>query len=66
MFSDIQVFKCFLCACAANDAGHEATSGPPQELAVKRLVYNRCETYFSYIQGCAIAHIQTLIGVIIM
>ena len=29
---------CFLCVCAANDAGHEATGGPPQELAAKRLV----------------------------
>ena len=40
MFSEIQVFKCFLCTCAANDAGREATGGPPQELAVKRLVNN--------------------------
>ena len=37
-FSEIQVFKCFLCACAANDAGRKATSGPPQELGTKRLV----------------------------
>ena len=37
-FSEIQVFKCFLCACAANDAGREATGGSPQELAVKQLV----------------------------
>ena len=34
------VFKCFLCACAANDAGREATGGPQQELAAKRLVVN--------------------------
>ena len=39
MFSEIQVFKCFVCACAANDAGREASGGPPQELDVKRLVY---------------------------
>ena len=38
MFSEIQVFKCFLCACTANDASREATGGPPQELAAKRLV----------------------------
>ena len=38
VFSEIQVFKCFLCACAANDAGCEATGGPPQELGAKRLV----------------------------
>ena len=38
-FSEIKVFKCFLCACAANDAGCEATGGPPQELVAKRLVY---------------------------
>ena len=37
-FSEIQVFKCFLCACAANDAGREATGGSPQELAAKQLV----------------------------
>ena len=33
-----EVFKCFLCACAANNAGHKATASPPQELDVKRLV----------------------------
>ena len=40
MFSEIriQLLKCFLCARAANDAGHEATGGPPQEPTVKRLV----------------------------
>ena len=27
----LEVFKCFLCACAANDAGRKATGGPPQE-----------------------------------
>ena len=32
------LYDCFLCACAANDAGHEATGGPLQELAAKRLV----------------------------
>ena len=32
VFSEIKVFKCFLCACAANDAGREVTGGPPQEL----------------------------------
>ena len=32
--------QCFLCACVANDACREATSGPPQELAAKRLVRN--------------------------
>ena len=35
----LEVFKCFLCACAANDAGRKATASPPQELDVKRLVY---------------------------
>ena len=39
MFSNIQVLKCFLCACVANDAGHFVTGGPPQELGVKRLVF---------------------------
>ena len=39
VFSEIQVFKCFLCACTANDAGHKATGDRLQELAVKRLVY---------------------------
>ena len=39
MFSEIQVFKCFLCTCAANDAGCEATGGPPQELGAKQLAY---------------------------
>ena len=34
MFSEIQVFKCFLCAYAANDVG----GGPPQELDAKQLV----------------------------
>ena len=38
MFSEIQVFKCFLCACAENDAGRKATGGTPQELAAKWLV----------------------------
>ena len=38
MFSEIQVFKCFLCAFAANDAGRDATGGPLQELGAKRLV----------------------------
>ena len=38
MFSEIKVFKCFLCVCAANDAGRKATGGPPQELDAKRLV----------------------------
>ena len=28
----LEIFKCFLCACAANDAGREATAGPPPEL----------------------------------
>ena len=37
---EIQVFKCYLCACAANDAGREMTGGPPQELDTKRLVSN--------------------------
>ena len=32
--------QCFLCTCVANDACREATSGPPQELAAKRLVIN--------------------------
>ena len=31
VFSEIQVFKCYLCACAANDASRFATGGPPQE-----------------------------------
>ena len=39
MFSEIQVFKCFLCVCAANDTGRKATGGPPQELDAKQLVY---------------------------
>ena len=30
--------QCFLCACVANDVGHKATGGPPQELAAKQLV----------------------------
>ena len=30
VFSEIKVFKCFLCACVANDAGCKATGG--QEL----------------------------------
>ena len=52
MFSEIKVFKCFLCACVANDAGHEATGGPPQELAAKQLViiyiyFNRFWTHLS-------------------
>ena len=37
-------FQCFLCACAANDAGRDATGDPLQELDAKRLVlyiYNR-------------------------
>ena len=34
----LEIFKCFLCACAANDASREATGGPPQELAAKQLV----------------------------
>ena len=38
VFSDIKVFKCFLCSCAANDAGRKATGGPPQEIAAKQLV----------------------------
>ena len=38
MFSEIQVFRCFLCTCAANDAGHKVTGGSPQELATKQLV----------------------------
>ena len=42
MLSEIHVFKCFLCACAANGVGREATDGPPQELATKRLV---CHMY---------------------
>ena len=39
--SEIKVFKCFLCACVANDAGRFTTGGPPQELAAKRLVSNK-------------------------
>ena len=35
----LEVFKCFLCACTANDAGRKVTGGPPQELHTKRLVY---------------------------
>ena len=37
VFQKFKVFKCFLCACAANDAGREATGGSPQELAAKQL-----------------------------
>ena len=33
--SNLQMLSC---ACAANDAGREATGGSPQELAVKQLV----------------------------
>ena len=43
---EIQAFKRFLCACAANDAGREATGGPPQELDAKRLVTNIIMTEF--------------------
>ena len=32
VFLEMKVFKCFLCECVANDAGSEATGGPPQEL----------------------------------
>ena len=28
VFSEIKVFKCFLCASAPNDTGREATGGP--------------------------------------
>ena len=37
-FSEIQAFICFLCACVANDAGHEATGDPLQDLDAKQLV----------------------------
>ena len=37
-FQKFKPSKCFLCACAANDAGRLTTSGPPQELEAKRLV----------------------------
>ena len=47
--SEIPVFKCFLCACAANDAGREMTGGPPQELDAKRLVYNIPNIYILYL-----------------
>ena len=40
MFSEIKVFKCFLCVCRANDAGRKATGGPQQELVAKQLVRN--------------------------
>ena len=40
VFSEIKVFKCFLCACAANDAGREVNGGLLQELTAKRLVYH--------------------------
>ena len=35
VFSEIKVFKYFLCTCAANDASRKATGGPPQELTAK-------------------------------
>ena len=38
VFAEIKTFKCFLCACTANDASRKVTGGPPQELAAKRLV----------------------------
>ena len=40
----LEVFKCFLCACAANDAGREATGGPPPDLDAKRLVNKNIHT----------------------
>ena len=49
VFSEIKVFKCFLCTCAANDAGHKATGGPPQELDAKRLVLVIFRTIVMYI-----------------
>ena len=48
MFSEIQVFKCFLCTCVANDAGHEANGSPPQELDAKQLVYIYMYVYTHY------------------
>ena len=44
VFSEVQVFKCFLCACAENDAGRKTTSGPPLELDAKRLEINVKDT----------------------
>ena len=35
VFSEIKVFKCFLCAYTTNDASRKATGGPPQELTAK-------------------------------
>ena len=39
MFSEIQVFKCFLCACAANDAGRKATRRPSAGASRKAASY---------------------------
>ena len=58
-FSDIQVFKCFLCACAANDAGRFVTGGPLQELDAKLLVlYN----YMHINSAIATYHAPTIMG----
>ena len=53
MFAEIQLFQCVLCACAANDAGREATGGSPHELAAKRLVllYTHAGFYTGFIAG---------------
>ena len=51
VFSEIKVFKCFLCACAANDAGRKATSGSPQELGAKWLVHHKTLSFFNVQRG---------------
>ena len=40
-FQKFKSSNVFLCACVANDAGREATGGPPEELDAKRLVSNK-------------------------
>ena len=63
MFSEIQVFKCFLCACAANDAGRKATGGPLQELAAKRIVYNMCVSACVCVRACVCACVRVCVCV---
>ena len=52
----LEVFKCFLCACTANDAGRKVTGGPPQELDTKRLVYIYIGRilHSSMVSGCSL------------
>ena len=38
----LEVVKCFLCACAANDAGRKATCSPPASAGARGEVVSIC------------------------